>query len=108
MGQQPTQHGNNNQRVTNAELRKDIQHLSERVEEWRKEDREEQEKINQRLRVVERHTTSCSTRWDEHRKTHGRINADIETVESDVKKWSSFGGAAGAVVSFIASMFVQK
>ena len=106
MGQQPTQQ--NNQRVTNAELRKDLQHLNEKLDEWRKEDREEREKLNGRLKIVEDRSIACATRWDEHKKVHVRINDDITTVEGDVKKWSSFGGAAGAVVSFVASMITQK
>ena len=98
----------NNQRVTNAQLKNDIDHLSQRVEEMRDELRADKQTTTKRLAVVEKHVVRCATLWDSHGQMHQTINKDIKDVESDVKKWSSASGAIGGIGAILASIFLDR
>ena len=98
----------NNQRVTNAQLKNDIDHLSQRVEEMRNELREESASTTKRLKTVEDHVIKCSTLWIKHDIEHTRIEGDLSDVKTDVKKWSGVSGLVGGIGAVLASIFMDR
>lgn len=97
-----------NQRVTNAQLKRDIEHLTERFREMRDELREDRERNTKRLNVVEKHVVECATLWRQHDNEHSRINGDISGIKQDIKKWSGAGGFFGAIAAIITSVFIDR
>ena len=107
------QNNRGDQRVTNATLRKDIQHLTELFEDqreqdrlWRAQQKLWQEAIEARMRNTELYGTRCLTRWDSHvgdGGTHEKLDGRLNEMHSDIKKYGGvFGFLGAAVATFIA------
>ena len=105
MTTQPS-NSNSNSRVRNAELKKDIEHLTQRVDEATEESREWRKQADGRLRKIERCTAQGETRWESHYKEHGRLQSEQTEMRGDIKKASAVGGGVGAFFA-IAWAFIK-
>jgi uncharacterized coiled-coil DUF342 family protein len=80
----------NNQRVTNAVLKKDIEYLTEKVKEYRDETRESTKEFRERIGEVELNQKTLIER--------------VDNVCSNMKKWD-IGNTVGVAGAYLAAIF---
>ena len=82
------QTGNNNQRVTNAELKKDLEYLIKGQDEMK-----EAVKLNTEHRIV------CTDRWETHKAEHTSLRA---------KSWvGDIGAAVAGIAAAVTTALVK-